>query len=133
MKKKHQIKTISDIKYCEEHGIELYDDYQPSVCFKFIDGVWCSYTNKNLNVYNVRLSLNSLYYEEESEEQEATEKDIGKLCWFWDNEERKYISKLTNIYRSVSFPFEDCSFEDTWKHCRPLTKAEIQEFMEKAE
>lgn len=74
-KKQHYIKTIEDIKYCEENGIELYDDYQATVCFKFVDGVWCSYTNKNLNVYNVKLALNSLYYEEESEEpQEATEK-----------------------------------------------------------
>ena len=35
-KKKHYIKTIEDIKYCEENGIELYDDYQATVCYKLV-------------------------------------------------------------------------------------------------
>jgi len=132
MKKKHYIKDISDIKYCEEKGIELYDEYQATVCFRFVDGVWCSYTNKNLNVYNVRLSLNSLYYEEESEEkQEATENDIGKLCWFWDDEEEcKRVGKLLRITDDF-YCYEDG--DKFWAYCRPLKKEEIKKFMEKAE
>ena len=135
MTKKHYVKTVEDIKYCEEKGIELYDDYQAIVCFKFVDGVWCSYTNKNLNAYNVKLSFGSLYYEEESEEQtEATEKDVGKLCWFWYEDTTKgkeAVGVLLGIATDEEVRFE--SDENFYLHCRPLTKAEIQEFMEKAE
>ena len=132
-KKKHYIKTIEDIKYCEEKGIELYDEYQATVCFRFVDGVWCSYTNKNLNVYNVRLSLNSLYYEEESEEQqEATEDDVGKLCWFWDVDNNKFIEVLAGYNKDSKTPYE-CGAGWYNRYCRPLTKEEIKEFMEKAE
>jgi hypothetical protein len=131
MKKKHYIKTIEDIKCCEENGIEVYDDYQSTVCFRFVDGVWCSYTNKNLNVYNVRLSLNSLYYEEESEEQqEATEKDIGKLCWFWNAYDAH--DKIVGLLKGIEIN-GDRFYADNiayYRHCRPLTKEEIKEFME---
>lgn len=135
MKKKHYVNTIEDIKYCEENSIELYDEYQATVCFRFVDGVWCSYTNKNLNVYNVRLSLNSLYYEEESEEQqEASEKDIGKLCWFWDSDENvKMVSTLLEFDKfNLRLPYRAASGLN-YMSCRPLTKEEIKEFMEKAE
>lgn len=135
MKKKHYIKDINDIKYCEKNGIELYDEYQATVCFRFVDGVWCSYTNKNLNAYNVKLSLNSLYYEEESEEpvQEATEEDVGKLCWFWYEDTtkgKKAVGVLLGIATDEEVRFE--SDEQFYPHCRPLTKEEIKEFMEKA-
>lgn len=134
MKKKHYIKDISDIKYCEENGIEVYDDYQTIVCFRFVDGVWCSYTNKNLNAYNVKLSLNSLYYEEEPEEQqEASEKDFGKLCWFWAGfEECRILSVLKDIDKEPCTHKYETLEGNWWTHCRPLTKEEIKEFMERA-
>lgn len=136
-KKKHYIKTIEDIKYCEENGIELYDEYQATVCFRFVDGVWCSYTNKNLNVYNVRLSLNSLYYEEKAQEQTETDTtSVGKLCYFWDDDwalTKKLIAILERIEPEMkSWKYYSLGL-GSFEHCRPLTKAEIQEFMEKAE
>ena len=90
---------------------------------------WCSYTNKNLNAYNVKLSLNSLYYEEESEEQtEATDNDVNKLCIF----DRNFIGVLSCIIEGQERKFHGIGL-GWFEHCRPLTKAEIQEFMEKAE
>ena len=66
------------------------------------------------------------------EQQEATEKDIGKLCWFWDVENNKFIEVLAGYDKDCEIPYE-CGVGWYNKHCRPLTKAEIQEFMEKAE
>ena len=65
------------------------------------------------------------------EQQEATEKDIGKLCWFWDDNVNKFIEVLDVCDKDYKIPYE-CGL-GWYNHCRPLTKAEIQEFMEKAE
>ena len=136
-KKKHYIKTIDDIKYCEEHKrLVLAGVYSDS--YKFEDGVWNRYdSDGNLDYYNIGISTTDglYYYEEESEEQtEATEKNIGKLCWFWDNnEEIKTVSTLLEFNKfSLRMPYRATSGLN-YMSCRPLTKAEIQEFMEKAD
>ena len=79
-KKKHYIKTIEDIKYCEENGLTIYSDCYTNYFYKFENGCWNEFYNngKNLSFYNHGLNVcdgELYYYEEESEEQtEATEK-----------------------------------------------------------
>lgn len=130
MKKKQKIKTIDDIKYCEENELTIYT--KGGASYKFINNVWCYFnSDKKLVEYNTTVDCSeSLYYEEEQELQEVDGKDIGKLCWFWDNDERfKKIRVLTSI-SETGRPYTDGI---VYFHCRPLTKEEIKEFMEKAE
>lgn len=55
---------------------------------------------------------------------EATENDIGKICIFWDNE-NCYYGILININK-YNFKYQ-MDNESLWKHCRRLTKQEIEE------
>lgn len=132
MKKKHYIKTVDDIKYCEENNIILTDSNNKKAFCIFDNNTWI-WSDSKTSLYNVQLLLDgSLYYYEEP--QEATEKDVGKLCWFWDGDFSDK-DKVVCVLREVSdygYPFRDKT-ECGWNHCRPLTKEEIKEFMEKAE
>lgn len=64
---KHEIKTIDDIKYCEEHGLTIYSDTWEPDFFKFTNGVWCMYSDNELKIYHTSfdISYDELYYYEE--------------------------------------------------------------------
>lgn len=59
--------------------------------------------------------------------QEATKKDIGMLCCFWNNKGEEFFGRLGNITRNtfimITPLYEDLEFS----HCRRLTKQEIEE------
>ena len=137
MKKKCYIETVEDIKYCEENGLKIYSDTWEPDFFKFDNGVWCMYSDNELKFYNSSfdVSYDDLYYykEESEEQQEATETDVGKLCWFYDREEIKVVGILREVLSmDDTVPFRS-DYGITSMHCRPLTKEEIKKFMEKAE
>ena len=58
--------------------------------------------------------------------QEATEQDIGKLCYFWDGDKNK---KFIGIFRRKTLQGKYiCDFNGwIFHHCRRLTKQEIKE------
>lgn len=60
--------------------------------------------------------------------QEATEADIGKLCYFWDKEKSGCYAygELLPASNYIDFPYEARNGR-AWKHCRRLTKQEIEE------
>ena len=128
MIKRHFIKDISDIKYCEEHCLKIHTVLKNS--YRFIEGGWCYFNCNGILVkYNTSIDCkNSLYYEE------ATKADIGKLCLFWG---RDYKDAELGILEEVSYDDDEVKYlskQEYWYyHCRPLTKEEIKEFMEKAE
>ena len=134
-KKKREIKTIDDIKYCEEHCLTIYSAVDGHY-YEFNDGQWNEYDDDvgNLRAYNACLPLDfDLYYYEEQEQKEADENDVGKLCWFWNayDAHDKIVGLLKGIEISGDrFYAENIAY---YRHCRPLTKEEIKEFMEKAE
>ena len=52
--------------------------------------------------------------------EEATKKDIGKMCLFWDDDVKKYgVLTEIEIYYHIG--------EEDYGHCRRLTKQEIKE------
>lgn len=52
--------------------------------------------------------------------EEATKKDIGKMCLFWDDDVKKYgVLTEIEIYYHIG--------EEDYGHCRRLTKQEIEE------
>lgn len=65
--------------------------------------------------------------------QEATEADIGKLCYFWDDkvfddeEEYKVYAILTLKDVAGGKPYYIADGNSTYEHCRRLTKQEIEE------
>ena len=58
--------------------------------------------------------------------QEATEADIGKLCYFWDDEFKGY-GILTHKDVAGGKPYYLADDNSTYDHCRRLTKNEIEE------
>lgn len=84
--------------------------------------------NNNPNVDILRFIEINWHDKKEIERpiQEATEEDIGKLCKFWDSNPDCYsFGIMTKILYS-----ENAYYQDGWvlhKHCRRLTKQEIEE------
>ena len=134
---KHEIKTIDDIKYCEEHGLTIYGGIHSENTYKFESNQWNRYDKdgRTLKVYDcgIYLEIDPFYYEEaeEQEQQEATADDVGKLCRFIKNDGEEFVAVLEDYDTGYNLRYECCC--GWYYHCRPLTKAEIQEFMEKAE
>lgn len=60
--------------------------------------------------------------------QEATEADIGKLCYFWDDEFKGY-GILTHKDIAGGKPYYIADGNTTYDHCRRLTKQEIEELI----
>lgn len=60
-----------------------------------------------------------------------SEKDVGKLCWFVDNDGEEFVAVLEDYNEDTRMPYT--CVNGWYKECRPLTKEEIKEFMEKAE
>ena len=58
--------------------------------------------------------------------QEETEADIGKLCYFWDEEFKGY-GILTHKDVAGGKPYYIADDNTTYDHCRRLTKQEIEE------
>ena len=62
--------------------------------------------------------------------QEATEADIGKLCYFWDDDEEfKGYAILTFKDIVGGKPYYIADGNTTYDHCRRLTKQEIEEII----
>ena len=62
--------------------------------------------------------------------QEATEADIGKLCYFWDDDEEfKGYAILTLKDVVGGKPYYIADGNTTYDHCRRLTKQEIEEII----
>lgn len=61
--------------------------------------------------------------------QEATEADVGKICAFWDLDcgEIKYGTLSDLIIENSDDCKYGCVYGRRWKHCRRLTKQEIEE------
>lgn len=137
MKKiKHEVKTIDDIKYCEEKEEVIYSEKR-GCCWKFKEDVWCQCIGNKVYFYNVSLNIaedDLYYYEEEQEQQEATADDVGKLCLFWDieNDKKDETIGVLRLVAGSTIPYSRKG-GGLFIHCRPLTKEEIKEFMEKAE
>jgi hypothetical protein len=62
---------------------------------------------------------------------EATEQDINKICYFWDDNEdySKQIGLLTEIKTENSIFKYVMSESICFAHCRRLTKQEIEELI----
>lgn len=134
MKKKHYIKTIEDVKYCEENNLVIRDADSKNSSYAYEGNCWVYYLEGQPALYDAAIRLSSKLYYEAPEDREATADDIGMLCLFWG---RNYKDAQLGILEEVSYDDDEVKYlskDGYWYyHCRPLTKEEIKEFMEKAE
>lgn len=134
MKKKY-LKTVEDVLVLKNTDTKIYSEKDEGCYYQFVKGVLCCFSKSSDHVCIgdwVTLKMN-LYILEEEPEQEASEKDVGKLCWFFDKDTFKVVGILKEVLsKDDCFPFRS-DYGIPSKNCRPLTKKEIKEFMEKAE
>lgn len=123
MKKKY-LKTVEDVVALKDTDIKIYAESNKNCYYQFVGGVFCCFSTNNNHVCIgdwVTLTMN-LYILEEEIVKEATEEDIGKLCWFWDKECNKRMGILDHIEDGLYYV-------KNWfyGHCRRLTPAEVAE------
>lgn len=97
------------------------DEYQASLCDK--NGKW---------IFTVPYRLIKINWHNKTEItrpiQEATEADVGKLCYFWDDDgEYKGYAILSLKDVAGGKPYYIADGTTTYDHCRRLTKQEIEE------
>lgn len=84
-----------------------------------------------LNLFTLPIGLIKINWHDKTEItrpiQEATEADLGKLCYFWDEEEFKGYGILTHKDVAGGKPYYIADGNSTYEHCRRLTKQEIEE------
>lgn len=128
MKKKY-LKTIEDIESLRNTDTKIrYEDWDISY-FRFVNSVLCEYRleDDKLLRYNVALRCDGRQYIEV--EDEPSEDDIGKLGWFWDDDDDEDV-KCVDVLNDISTGngrFEGQT--DGWyDHFRPLTPEEIEKY-----
>ena len=132
MKKKY-LKTVEDVISLKDTDTKIYAEKEEGCYYQFVKGVFCCFSTNNDHVCigdYVTLKMN-LYILEEEPVKEATEKDKGKLCKFWNDDPSKYMVGMLHAtdfeggdnYRYCVYCAEGCWY----KHCRRLTPAEVAE------
>lgn len=93
---------------------------------------FCIDFDENVKVYSYLFKID---WHDKTEitrpKQEATEADIDKLCYFWDDSEdySKQIGLLTEIKTENSIFKYVMSESICFAHCRRLTKQEAEKFI----
>lgn len=126
MKKKY-LKTIEDIEALRNTDTKIYRENHTSY-FKFVNGVPCIFCKTSDVFYNATIDFNQvaseLYIEVEYEPSEAY---IGKLGWFWDDDEDVKCVDVLNDISTGNGRFEGQT--DGWyDHFRPLTPEEVEKY-----
>ena len=99
-------------------------EYQASLCDK--NGKW---------LFTIPHSLIKINWHDKTEItrpiEEATEADIGKICYFWDDSEdySKQIGLLTEIKTENTIFKHVMSESVCFAHCRRLTKQEVEKLI----
>ena len=50
---------------------------------------------------------------------------VGKLCWFWDNDERPFVAVLEKIMPKLRCKYITIDGE-SYENCRPVRRDEVQ-------
>ena len=130
---KKYLKTIKDIEALKDTDTKILYEIEnggvsdPREYYKFVNGVLCCFSNDTLVSYNTMLLCKRIKYYIEVED-EPSEEDIGKLGWFWDDDED---DKTMNILWRYTGDDEYCVEGETcscYKHFRPLTPEEVEKY-----
>lgn len=134
---KKYLTTPEDLLALKDTDTKIYTFYEDKY-YKFVDGVLCFFNEKDeLLLFNTVLVINHHcdcypYILIEEPISNATEKDIGKMCWFFfDEDEDSGNYGVLKYIRDGKFHINDLFSYD---NCKRLTFEEIVEltgYMEK--
>jgi hypothetical protein len=127
------LKTIKDVEALRNTDTKIYCTYSSTSYLRFVNGILCGfYEGGKLFSYNLSFSIDpdtANYYIEV--EDEPSEDLIGKLGWFWDDdeddEEDKYIGVLSGVFSCQTYSYLMRGGDD-FKHFRPLTPEEVEKY-----
>ena len=131
---KKYLTTLEEILALKDTDTKIYIEESCNY-YRFIDGCLCWFGGSGDFDFNVAMHIGESFQKKyilvEEPANEATEEDEGKLCWFWDDEEKeKNVGILSRIdtkgeteYRYI----RKSQLTTAWKHCRLLTPTEVAE------
>lgn len=89
-----------------------------------------------LNLFTLPIGLIKINWHDKTEItrpiQEATEADIGKICYFWNDDDPPEYGQLLYVFSSPEDregKYQQGHDAGSWSHCRRLTKQEIEELI----
>lgn len=120
------LKTIEDIEALGYTDTKIYRENHKGY-FKFVNGVLCLFCETSDVFYNATIDFNQvnsqLYIEVEDE---PSDDYIGKLGWFWDDDE---VSRVMDRLEYVEDEaFKGLDYDEWYKHFRPLTPEEVEKY-----
>lgn len=127
---KKYLKTIEDIEALRNTDTIIHYGSDEEYVLKFVNGVLCAFYKENtdhLSEYNfpLNIEIHTPYIEVEDDPLEG---DIGKLGWFWNNDEDlKDVDILNSISTGDGGHFEGQT-AGWFKHFRPLTISEVEKY-----
>lgn len=130
MTTKKYLTTPEEILALKDTDTEIHYGADGNFVMRFVQGVLCLFSkdDNRLICFNEPLSISAQnpYILVEEPVKEADENDIGKLCWFWDDEENV---KVVDILKDTSIDPRHFKGKATgwYYHCRPLSPAEVAE------
>ena len=112
-------------------GQFIFVDDEDNHFIHMVNGTLFEHSDKYGWRINPSCYMNGLcYFEDEDKEEEATENDIGKLCYMWDNNrDRNVVRVLGRIGTRLGnkYPYSSKEGTDCWRHCRILTPSEVEQ------
>lgn len=125
--KKVYLETKEDILDALAEGREIYREgylYKLYLCKGYLMREWNS-GDLDINAEMVLDKDSEYYYVEENA---VDTEDIGKLCWFSDNEDfaGKRLGILKDLNKSTKFPYMT-ETGGCYKYCKRLTEEELKE------
>lgn len=112
-------------------GQYIFVDNEDDHYITMVDDVICERSKDGWKVNKEFFMNGNCYFEEDECMQEATADDVGKLCLFIKENGDYFVAVLESYDTGYNLRYECCG--GWYSNCRPLTKEEIKEFMEKAE
>lgn len=130
METKRYLKTVEDVIALKDTDTKIYREDTDGYC-QFIKGTLCGFHNDFWCIGATIDDASNCYIIEEEPMQEATEADIGKLCWFYADDIKKDerdIGILTGLpYEEGDSRHYEMDNTYYYKHCRRLTPSEVAE------
>ena len=128
-KEKKYLTTVEEVTALKDTNAIIYMDDSDKT-FKFVNGVLCSFDHDTVFVNDyLGLSNNNKYILVDKPVVEATEKDIGKVCKFWDEaEDYGSFGLLKKIWdkETIVYVYQK-ELGAAYKHCRVLTPKEVKQ------
>lgn len=128
--KKRYLRTVEDVIALRDTDTKIYAEDECGY-YKFVNGYFCCFQEER-TYFNITVFLSEeggspiFYILEEESMPEATEEDIGKLCWFWNEDGVYYIGTLKSIDEKSTkrFYMLDIGY---YEYCHRLTPSEVAE------